>query len=343
MGQLTLALLALSSAVSLGACSDEHDWSPGAHEFGFGPYTVQSGEEREWDCVQISLENPETVYVNTVELTTGPGFHHSNWLYVPEHIFPGPDGTYPCDDRGYSEAVAAVFGGVIFAQSTQSTHEVQAFSPGVVVKLPPRSKLVAQLHLLNTGDEPLKLSPKIALATIPEAEVATQLTGVSFQNMALALPARRESRFTLECEIAEKHRQLLGRDPDFNLYYGLAHYHDLGTNLTLEAVRPDGTATTVYSTETRPGDTLGGPIAPIFNMSGYSKLRFACDFYNPRAQVVEYGFGDGEMCVFLAFSDSPYIWGGGVNEPEAPLNETVVGNAFHYSNPCTVFASDGRR
>ncbi len=337
MRSLALPLLALS----LGACGGDDDR---VRSFDFGPYTVKAGDEIESDCVQISLGNSESVYVNSVELTTGPGFHHSNWLYVPEHVFAGPDGTFDCSDRGYSEAVAAIFGGVLFAQSTQTPHEVQAFPPGVAVKLPPKTKLVAQLHLLNPSDEPLALRPNITLATIPEAEVTTTLAGISFQNQALALPASRESRFTVECDLGERHRALLGSDPDFRIYYGLAHYHELGTRLSIEAVRPDGTATTVYTTETKVGDTLGGPIEPTFDMTGYTKLRFACDFYNPRAEVVEWGFGDQEMCVFLAFSDSPYAWGGGVNDSDqVPLNETPVGNALHYSNPCEVFATDARR
>jgi hypothetical protein len=58
---------------------------------------------------------------------------------------------------------------------------------------------------------------------------------------------------------------------------------------------------------------------------------------------VKWGVGDQEMGVFLAFSDSPYAWGGGVNERIPPENETAVGNALHYSNSCAVFASDARR
>lgn len=335
MRRLALPLLALS----LAACGDDGP----VRSYDFGPYTVRGGEEIVSDCVQISLRNTEPLYVNAVELTTGPGFHHSNWLYVPEHVLAGEDGTFNCDERGYSEPVAAVFGGVLFAQSTQVPHEVQAFPPGVAVKLPPRTKLVAQLHLLNPTDAPIQLRPNIKLATIPEAEVTTRLAGISFQNQALGLPANRASRFTVECEIAERHRALLGRDPDFRIYYGLAHYHELGTRLTLEAVRADGTATTVYTTDALAGDTLGGPIEPAFDMTGFTKLRFACDFYNPRAEVVKWGVGDQEMCVFLAFSDSAYAWGGGANERDEPMNETAVGNELHYANPCTVFASDARR
>jgi hypothetical protein len=334
MRKLAVPLLALA----LGACGEDFG------SYDFGPYTIQAGQEVVSDCVQISLHNEGPVYINAVELTTGPGFHHSNWTYVPEHVFAGPDGTWDCDSRGYSEAIAAVFGGVIFAQSTQTPHEVQAFPPGVAVKLPPKTKLIAQIHLLNPGDAPVQLRPNISLTAIPEAEVTTRLAGISFQNQALGLPANRESRFSVECEIGERHRELLGGMPDFKIYYGLAHYHELGTRLDLEAVRPDGTSTKIYSTAALPGDTMGGPIEPAFDMTGYTRLRFSCDFYNPRAEVVEWGVGDQEMCVFLAFSDSPYAWGGGVNDSdELPQNETAVGNALHYSNPCAVFASDARR
>jgi hypothetical protein len=333
----------MASAMTLAACGEDIDWTPGVHALDFGPYKLKAGTERVSDCVQITLHNDEPIYVNAVELTTGPGFHHSNWVYVPESVFAGEDGTFDCDDRKYSEPVVAVFGGVLFAQSTQTPHEVQAFPPGVVVKLPAKTKLVAQIHLLNGADSQVKLSPRITLTTIPGAEVRTRLSGISFQDQALALPPNRESRFTVECDIAERHRALLGREPDFNIYYGLAHYHDLGTRLVLEAVREDGTASTVYTTAHRAGDTLGGPIDPPFNMTGYARLRFSCDFYNPRPEPVLWGVGDQEMCVFLAFSDSPYLWGGGVNEPDPPLNETVVGNALHYSNPCAVFANDARR
>ena len=92
--------------------------------------------------MQLTLHNTETVYVNTVELTTGPGFHHSNWFFVPEHIFAGEDGTFNCDDRNWDLAAAAATGGVLFAQSTQSTSEVQAFPAGYAIPLTPKSKLI---------------------------------------------------------------------------------------------------------------------------------------------------------------------------------------------------------
>lgn len=331
LGVVALAALGLGA----GACSDP---DARVQSYDFGPYTIAPSQERTKDCVQISLNNDEPLFVNTVELTTGPGFHHSNWLFVPEDIFAGPDGTFVCNDRQYSEVVAAAFGGVLFAQSTQSQHEVQAFAPSTAVRLPARTKLVTQLHLLNASEVELTAHPNLKITSIPEEHVEIALSGMSFQNQALALPAGKQSRFSVECELADRHRKELDRDPDFHIYYGLGHYHDLGMGVTLDAIRPDGSSANVFTTSGRVGDSLGGPIAPTFDMSGFSKLRMTCDFYNPRSDVVRWGVGDQEMCVLLAFTDSPFIWGGGVMSRQEPANETQVGNVMAYSNPCQLIA-----
>ena len=308
--------------------------------FAFGPYDIPAQTEDTKDCVQITMHNDAAVFVNTVELTTGPGFHHSNWFYVPEHTFPGDDGTYACNDRNFSEPVAAIQGGVLFAQSTQAAHEIQQFPPGHVVKIPARSKIVAQIHLLNAGDNPVSLAPTIVLTPIAEADVTTTLAGISFEDQALGLPPNAQSRFSVECDFAPKHEALFGTPPNFHIFYALAHYHTLGTGLDLEAVKPDGTTAMVYSTQNRVGDALGGPIAPAFDMTGYTKLRMTCDYFNPRAATVGWGNGDQEMCVFLAFTDSPYNWGGGVTTSDPPGDPTLVGNVMTYSHACTLFAND---
>ncbi len=336
------SLVASILGLVLVACGGSDD-ATAPRSLEFGPFLIAPSEEVEDQCVQITLNNSEYLYINSVELTTGPGFHHSNWFFVPERTFAGEDGTYVCDDRDFNEPVAAIFGGVLFAQSTQTPHELQKFPEGVVIKIPPRSKLVTQIHLLNPTETAISLRPTITLVPIAEAEVTTTLAGVSFQNQALGLPPNKQSKFSVECDLAPAHNQLFGRDPDFKFYYALAHYHELGTGLAVEAVRPDGTAAVVYTTDTRVGDTLGGMIEPVFDMTGYTKLRFSCSYFNPRQETVRWGNGDQEMCVFLAFTDSTYNWGGGVNEQDAPGNPVEVGNEMQFSNPCAVFANDASR
>lgn len=333
---MTAPMRILAIALLCAACGGTTDAGQfvGSTTYAFGPFDLPPSQEVNDECIQISLANEDYANVNVVELTTGKGFHHSNWFYVPDFTFPGPDGTFKCDDRGFDQAVAAIKGGVIFAQSTQTPHEIQKFPEGVVVRVPPHHKLVAQIHLLNATDAPLQLKPSIALTYIPDAEVKTRLAGLSFQNAGLALPPMMQSKFSVECDLAAAHRMVLNRDPDFKIYYALAHYHELGTGLTIEAVKDNGEASVIYSTTTAVGDTLGGPINPLFDMTGFTKVRMSCNFYNNRANTVGWGVGDQEMCVFLAFTDSTYNFGGGVLTEGPPENPMMVGNTMTFTNTC---------
>src|SRR5512139_1919268 len=121
------AMRILAIALLASACAGDGD---ATRTFAFGPFHIEPSEEVDGSCVQISLDNDEYMNVNVVELTTGAGFHHSNWFFVPETTFPGADGTFRCDDRLFDQAVAAIRGGVIFAQSTQAPHELQQFPAG---------------------------------------------------------------------------------------------------------------------------------------------------------------------------------------------------------------------
>jgi len=328
------------AVVLLAACGGDATSSlqPGTHTFEFGPYALAPGQEINSQCVSVTLDNDAPLYVNKVELTTSTGFHHSNWFWVPDHLFDGADGTWNCDERSYDEASAGFQGGVLYAQSTQATHEIQEFPPGVAILIPPRSRIVAGTHLYNTGDDALTVPIALALTTI--ANPTTKLAGMGFANESINIPAMRDSRMTMECDINATHQNVLGRPMDFSMYYALAHYHELGTGLTLEAVRADGTSETVFETVSAIGDVLGGPIAPAFSLDGFAKLRFSCHFNNPRTTNVRWGVGDKEMCAFLAFSDSERNWSGGAFNYN--VTPTIVDHGTYVENTydCQVFISE---
>jgi len=314
-----------------------------AYEYSFGPISIEPHTEDLSKCVAITLDNEQELFVNEVELSTGPGFHHSNWLWVPDHLFPGPDGVFDCDERMYDQTAAGIVGGVFFAQSTQSTREVQRFPDGVALKVPVGSKLVAQIHLLNNGDERLDLEPTIRFKPIPRIDVRTRLASVTFEYHTLALPPQKSSRFTVECDLAPRHEEAFGTPPSFSVYYALAHYHEWGTAMTIEAVKPDGAASTIYSTENNVGDVLGGMIQPAFSMDGYTKLRLTCDYYNNTNTTIRYGNGDGEMCIFNAFSDSPYNWAGGALDSGDPGTPTNVDGVATFTRSCQVYAVESEK
>jgi len=326
---LTLALLA--------SCSGGGGSAPAPQTFTFGPYHLQPAQEITDQCVSATLDNEDTLAINAVELMTATGFHHSNWFFVPESFYGGPDGTWPCSDRQFDQANAATAGGVLFAQSTQSPHEVQAFPPGVAIMIPPHSKIVATTHLLDAGDSALDVP--LAITLTPIADVKTKLAALSFENESIQIPPHRTSKFTIECDIGSHSRDVLGTPPDFNIYYALAHYHTLGTELSLEAVRADGTATTVYDTMHRVGDTLGGGITPAFSMSGYEQLRFSCTYDNPRDTTVGWGVGDQEMCVLLAFTDSELVWAGGAISVDGAGSGSDTGTEIDYTHACSLITA----
>jgi hypothetical protein len=341
-GMRILGLVALCAA----ACTSP---DPNAKQtYSFGPFTIAPSEEVTGRCVQIDLHNAQDLYINTIELETGPGFHHSNWFFLPEHFYADQPGTFDCDETAIT-VTAAINGGVLFAQSTQLAQQTQAFPEGVAIHIPPHSKLVAQIHLLNPSDNPLNLSPSITLTPLAKADVTTVLAAISFENHALGLPPQKQSRFTLDCDLGPDYQSLYtsgkvtSPTPDFKIYYALAHYHAMGTGLTLEAVKPDGTATPIFSTANRVGDSLGAAVDPLFDMTGYTRLRFSCDYFNNTDATVPWGVGTNEMCVYLAFSDSKFNWGGGVETDMPPGDPTDVNGVMTYSHACQVLASDASR
>lgn len=334
----TEAVRVLVVGACLAACSDPAPPATTPQTFEFGPFELAPGQEINNQCVSVTLDNDAPIYVNAVELSTGPGFHHSNWFTVSEALFDGPDGTWPCAERGYDEAVIGIEGSVLFAQSTQAEHEIQRFPPGVALEIPPRSRIVAGTHLLNSGDE--TFSVPLSLGITPIAEPTQILSAFALTNESIRLPQQRNSRFTMECDFESTYRNLTGKSLDFSFFYGLAHYHELGTGITIDAVRADGSSEPIFQTTTRIGDILGGPIEPTFAMDGFTKVRFSCNFYNPRNETVGWGVGDQEMCTILAFTDSEYTWGGGVlNRTTTPLSTFDEGAYVESTYPCALIAA----
>jgi hypothetical protein len=322
-------------------CGGTTEASLAPRTFDFGPYSLAPGQETNGQCVSATLDNDESLYINSVELTTAIGFHHSNWFWVPETKFPGDDGTWRCRDRDFDEAIAGLEGGVLFAQSTQAQHEVQQFGEGIAIVIPPRSRIVAGTHLLNAGDEPREVPLSITITPIAEPRIT--LAGMAFQNQGISIPPHRKSRFTMECPLDIAHRNVLSRPVDYNFHYVLPHYHDLGTGITLDAIRPDGSEVRIFDNPSVVGDALGRALDPAFSMSGFERLRFSCNFDNPRDQAVGWGNGGGEMCIFLAFTDSTFNVTGGQLSFGSPVQEIDHGDVIEYFHECGVLMAEAAR
>lgn len=311
---------------------EQHEELPVTLERTFDNIPIAMGEEFSDLCLSWRLDNSDWLNVQSVAMDAGPGWHHSNWFYVPEGTFPVDDGPWECAEE-FDTLEAALRGGVLFAQSTQATSEVQAFRPGAAVEIPPRSVIVGQMHALNAGDRDVNSYYQLTVESIPEHLVDTPLRPLAFDFHALAIPPQQKSRFEVECDMAKT----WGGELDIDIHYVLPHYHELGTGMDISMYGGTRDGEPIYDVDSRVGEPLGQSMSPPIALDGAQGVRFGCDFDNGTERTYYFGNGDGEMCIMLAFTDSPATWGGGVFEGPAQF-VGMDGDTAVYTGDCQLIA-----
>ncbi len=307
--------------------------TPMTHDF--PTVTTPGGGEVLGMCRSWTLGNSEELWVNAVELDQDERSHHSNWTFVPDDQFDGPDGVWKCSDRSYSQLSAALAGGVIYAQSTQAQHEVQKFPAGVAVRIPPFSRIIGDVHTLNTTAEEVTGHMKIGLYTIEPSAVKVKLVPFHVTYDELDIPPQSTSRFSGECELDSVFQTTGGEPFGGKLYYLLPHTHALGTRMFVEAYGgPDGDVSLIdvsgFNSEAR-----GRNYSPPIDLSGFKGLRFGCEFNNPRNETVHWGFDDQEMCEALGFAASDLAFESRISEAKATGQEDGM---FTFTGECATAA-----
>lgn len=297
----------------------------------FPELTTPSGEESLGLCRSWTLSNDAELWINAVELEQTESSHHSNWTFVPDDQFTGPDGVWPCKERNYDQLTGALAGGVIYAQSTQAVREVQKFPPGVVVRIPPRSRIISDIHVLNTTPKEAKGHAKLSLYAIDLADVTVKLAPFHVTYDGLEIPPTATSRFTGECAIDEQFESIAGRSLDMKVYYVLPHTHALGSRFFLEHLGGSRDGETVIDVRGFNGEARGRRYDPPVDMTGAVGLRFGCEFDNPRSVPVGWGFDDQEMCEALGFAESPVAFESRVSAAHPGPSDGVVQT---FSAPC---------
>lgn len=279
----------------------------------FGPVHMQPFEDDDTRCVSWTVDNVLPVYAQSVLVSNEGGFHHSNWFIVPEDVYAGPDGYWPCADRGYSEIDAATKGTVLFAQSTQSYVEEQALSAGAVIKVPAGSKIVAGIHTLNAADREEDSGLWLSLEPLHPKDVSAVVTPLSMQYHDLHIPASTEARFTADCDLATPHAITTLGDPLWlRLHYILPHYHYLGNYFDVTVVGGELDGQSVFNLEGFNADANGLTFDPPLDLPGARGLRMTCGYDNWQSTDVQWGNGDGEMCVMMALVESDTVIGASV-------------------------------
>lgn len=273
----------------------------------FPDFTLAAGEEVNSQCVAWTLDNDKPLYVATVTVSNEGSYHHSNWFVVPETQYPGPDGFFRCSERGFDELGSAVAGTVIFAQSTQSQVERQAFAKGAVIKIPPRHKVVAGVHLLNPNLREQTTSLRMSLGLVHPRDVEIVLAPFRLSYLDLNIPPHSQAHFTTDCELASVYEQATGKPFDLKLYWVLPHYHYLGNHFRVSIIGGPRDGEVIHGLDTFNAEANGKALDPPLDLSEARGLRMTCGYGNPRDESVGWGIGDQEMCVMLGFADSAIL------------------------------------
>jgi hypothetical protein len=302
------------------ACTLRHD---------FGAYALGAGVEIDGVCMSWTVGNEADLWVQAVRTENDGYFHHSNWFFVPESTLAEPDGHWDCWKVGFSEVDAAIAGGVLYAQSTQSRGEEQRFTTGAAVRIPARSRIVAYTHLLNAGAAAARTAMRLELDTVPRGEVTAELAPFRLNYNDLKIPPKTHAEFEGRCDVRATHATAVGGPFRLRLYYLLPHFHGLGTGFTLGVHGGAHDGETLFRLEAAYGDPLGHTFPEPVDLAalGADGLWFRCAYDNPRDAEVGYGIGDQEMCVMLGFSDSGMLFDGLVSSTETlePSAKGVLG------------------
>jgi hypothetical protein len=284
------------------AVCDPIGGTPMAHTF--ADFTTMAGEEILGLCQSWTLDNAGELWVNAVQLDQNASSHHSNWTFVPDDDFVGPDGVWMCKDRNYSQLTAALDGGVLYAQSTQATHEVQKFPNGAAVRIPPYSRIIGDVHILNVTPQPVTGHSTLTIYTLPVEEVKVKLAPFHMTYDGLDIPAHAESRFTGDCNLDSKFHDVDGSNFNLKLYYALPHTHAMATRFFFEISGGPRDGEPLIDVGAFNGEARGRAYDVPVDLTGAKGLRFGCEYTNPRSENVKWGFGDQEMCEMLGFADS---------------------------------------
>ncbi len=302
----------------------------------FPAVDLAAGQERLELCQAWTLNNDTPIYVSSVTMDAGPGWHHSNWMWVPDDQFTGDDGTFPCGDRDFQEVSAALNGGgVFFAQSTQSTHEVQAFGPGAAYVIPPHARIIGAIHVFNLSTDAVSTALTFTVHGLPSTDVTTLLHGLALDNRRIDIAGRSTTIVDMSCNLANTVRTHRLAN---HIYYVLPHFHGLTTGWELYAVGGPHDGELVFGTSSGIGDPLGGTLTPPFDMTDATGLRLVCTYQNPGTDTVRYGaYRTDEMCMVLAYVDGPVQFAGESNgtvtrttDPDGTIRETTPCSAISH-------------
>ncbi|MBX3131190.1 MAG: hypothetical protein KF718_31010 [Polyangiaceae bacterium] len=241
----------------------------------------------------LELEGPSR-FVAAASLTTTAGLHHGNLTSRPKT----GEGVRPCEpgDAGLlgGEAGDVLAGGaVLFGSSTQMVGtEWRRFPDGQAFRVKDGYEIVARMHYLNAGSQPLKIAPKYRWYTIPEADVSQEIAPFIWLIRGFEIPPLSKLTVESECWLPQP----------MKIVDAMPHMHALGERFHVEYLggARDGQAFLDKQGFTEASDIYS--YDPAVDLSQGNGFRFGCTWKNTFNKTIVEGIGDNEMCMLFGYS-----------------------------------------
>jgi hypothetical protein len=254
-------------------------------------FTIEPGQEK-YMCWTVRA--PESVKVASFSKEAQPYVHH---LLLNTTTKDEPDGMHECD------SVFQLSWRPMFAAGAGKV-EV-AFPENVVDPIDQNTQLLLQMHLLNTGDEPVTDSTTIVMNLSNSPSTESVSIG-AFGNTDIDLQPGQPGTVVAECDNPVT-RRVVGFFP---------HMHMLGKSMTFEMGPTADDMRMVY--QRTPYDFNDQRVDQTDMMiDANAHVRVTCNYQNTRQQAVTFGESSfDEMCFLVLF-----VVGGGTGciQGSAPL------------------------
>jgi hypothetical protein len=156
----------------------------------------------------------------------------------------------------------------------------------------PETQYIIQLHLQNTGDDPIDVRGGVNLSYEHDTSKVTPAGMYAFGNYNVDIPAGSSNvTVPVSCNPGKQ----------MNVFGVFPHMHKLGTKIELNRTPEGGAASTFYKVD--PWEFGNAPVEMIDEqVSTTDTFDLTCTYANPTATDVGYGeSSDDEMCFFVMF------------------------------------------
>jgi hypothetical protein len=198
------------------------------------------------------------------------------------------------------------------------------------VRIPARSRIIGDVHLLNSTPNDITGHAQIILYSIPKEEVKVSLVPFEMAFRALKIPPHAKSRFSAQCDLTENFLKSAGTPLDSKIYYILPHTHQHATRFFVDVYGGKSDGKSIVDVSGFNYEARGRFFDQPIDLSDAKGLSFGCEYENPGNDTLGWAYEE-EMCQLLGFAESKAAFLSAVWESS---NTGEEGSMQLFSGPC---------